>query len=172
MNIKIPDFPHSKILRRSLMGLAILIAVILIFQGGVFVGYRKASFSYRWSNNYERNFGGMMGGLNKEGRRSNFGMMGYLPASGAVGTVISVNFPEITIAGNSAGDAEKIAVISGETQVRKLHNTIKSSEIAAGDYVMVIGEPDTEGKIKAKLIRLMPAQSSAQRNSANTPTAQ
>jgi len=54
---------HPDILKWVIMGLAGFVVIVLIFGVGIFVGEMKARFSYRWAENYHKNFGGPSGGF-------------------------------------------------------------------------------------------------------------
>ena len=54
---------HDDVLKRLIIGLIYLAIVILIFGAGIFVGGTKARFSYRWAENYHKNFGGPRSGF-------------------------------------------------------------------------------------------------------------
>lgn len=131
---------------------------LFLFQAGVEVGYRKASFSHKWGDNYERNFGG-------RGGHNFFGVMGmmrgqraYLNAYGISGKVISITGRTMAVSG---GDAEKLVNISGNTIIRRFNENIKPEELIIGETVVVIGQPDESGVINASLVRIMPNMMSA-----------
>ncbi|TSC53659.1 MAG: hypothetical protein LiPW39_149, partial [Parcubacteria group bacterium LiPW_39] len=52
------------------------------------------------------------------------------------------------------GDVEKIILISEKTTIEKGRETIKKEELKAGDRVVIIGSPNEQGQIEAKLIRV------------------
>lgn len=146
------DFFQSKKFTKTLYAIGAVIAVLFIFQAGVFVGYKKASFSHRWGDNYHRTFGerdhkGLFfkGALQKD----------FSSAHGAMGKIISLDFPSFVI--ESSDNTEKIALISDKTVVRRFRETINPSDLNIDDFVVVIGSPDDQGRIGARLIRLMPS---------------
>ena len=74
--------------------MGIIIIGLLIFQAGMFIGYKKAGFSYRFGEDYNRTFG----------RQSEGGyFMGMMrPHSigrshGASGNIISIKLPNVVI---------------------------------------------------------------------------
>lgn len=131
------------------MGIGLAIIVLVIFQAGIFVGYKKASFSYRWGDNYSRNFGGRM-------NRPFMGMIRgeFSNAHGTIGKIIKIDLPTFVIESND--NIEKIIVLKNDTIIKKFRETIKPEDLKDNDSVVIIGSPDSEGKIEAKLIRLMP----------------
>ena len=70
----------------GLVGFAIL---ILTFGVGVKVGVSKARYSYRWAENYHRNFGGHQGGF--LGDLINFPQGEFINAHGVFGSIIKID---------------------------------------------------------------------------------
>lgn len=147
MNIK--DFFKSKLFTKILYGLGIVVVALLIFRAGMFVGYRKASFSYRWGDNYSRTFGG---------NHKNF-LLGvpkddFANAHGAVGKIIKIDLPTFVL--EDRDHIEKIVVINNNTFVRRFRETATSNDLKIGDFVVIIGSPNDKSEIEASLIRIMP----------------
>ena len=131
----------------------IFVIVLIIFQAGMYVGLRKARFSSRLGDNFERNFrdprsGGFM-------QRSFPGGAGMPIGHGAVGEIVSIALPLIVVAGPDK--LEKTVVVTKTTEVREFRNTVPANELAVGDFIIVLGTPNDEGQISAKLIRLAPS---------------
>ena len=147
---------ESKNLRRVLWGVGIAIAVLLIFQAGMFVGYRKAGFSYRWGDNYYRAFGGHRGGERMMGGRmmDSFRGKDFTNSSGAIGRIVSINLPVLTI--ENGDGIEKIILIADDTAVRRFRETINANELKIGDFVVVLGAPNDSAQVEAKIVRVMP----------------
>jgi hypothetical protein len=151
INIKI----SCDVLKWIIFGLAIFVAVVLIFGAGIFVGEMKARFSYRWAENYHKNFGGPQGGF-----------MGRLPGNlpppgdfieghGTFGEIIKINDSDFVIKGQ--GDVEKVVVVGKDTVIDEGRKTIKKEDLKVGDCAVIIGSPNESGQIEAKLIRIMPS---------------
>lgn len=135
--------------------LAVLLVLAIVFWAGTAIGYRKAEFSYLSSSNYFRAFG-MHGGVLGNG------MMGVIPdvdsllgGHGASGKVISVSLPNLIVSDGSG--TEKNILITGETVIRSARSTIASTSIKNNDLIVVIGEPNDNGSINDRLIRIMPS---------------
>ena len=146
------EFFRSKLFAGIIAGVCIMLFVLCIFEAGVVVGYHEASFSSRWGQNYGRNFGGseMMPGFpDMHGPNSN-GTMGKIIS---VSTVASTT----TIVVSDPQKPEEKIVINTDTIIRDHENTIPASSLSAGSYVVVLGAPDDQGEIQAKLIRVVPA---------------
>jgi len=128
--------------------LGILLAALVIFWAGTAVGYRQAGFSYRWSNHYAEVFGGS----------SPFSFRpdtdDLSAPNGAAGMIVAVHLPEVTV--KDPDQAEKVILISSNTVIRRFHGIATTSDIRTGDVLTAIGEPDSEGRIVATFVRLVP----------------
>ena len=149
-------FFKSKAFKWISYALGALIVLFLVFGAGMAVGFRKAHFSYRWVENGRRNMGnvsGLRGGFFRE-------MMGrdFTDAHGAAGSVVKIDAAAgaSTFVMKDGYGNEKVVVVGGETLIKSSRDTVPFSELKVNDRVIVIGEPDEDGQIEAKLIRLMP----------------
>lgn len=144
------DIHKSKTVRGILIGLGLAILVLVIFQAGMVAGHQKAKFGARFGDNFERNFGGPRGG-DFGGR---FPAPGMPSGHGAVGEIVSIALPHVIVAGPD--NLEKTVLIGTSTMVREFRDEISVEELQVGDFIVVLGNPNEEGQIDAKLIRLMP----------------
>jgi len=149
MNIK--DYIKSQAFKGVLVGIFIAIVSLVIFQLGVVVGGHKASFACRFGDNFERNFKDPKG---KFMQRSIPGGNNIPGGHGAAGKVISIALPLMVV--SSPDNLEKTVVIGSDTQVREFRNSISVDSLKVGDFVIVLGNPNKEGQVDAKLIRLAP----------------
>src|SRR3989344_5629856 len=139
---------QSKTMRGILMGLAIAVVLLAVFQAGQVIGYHKARFAGSFGNNFERNFLGSRSG----GIKMNFN--GGIPSGhGAAGEIISVNLPQIIVSGPDK--LEKTVLLGTSTLIRRFQGDIKGSDLRTGEFVVVLGNPNDAGQIEAKLIRIM-----------------
>jgi hypothetical protein len=142
-------FENPDVLKGVLICLGGFVALILVFGAGVKVGEIKARYSYRWAENYHKNFagprGGFMGGDWRKMPRSEF-----MEAHGAFGEIIELKDNGFVIKGR--GDTEKLIVITSDTVIKIGMETVEDG-LKIGDRVVVIGSPNSEGQIEAKLIR-------------------
>ena len=137
----------SRILARILIGIVALSALTAVFEIGVFVGFHKASFAYRWEKNYEHNFGDLpFGGAFIDSRLPN--------PHGATGTIGEVSLPTFTIIGER--ENEKTVRIATSTMLRAGTQTLSPADLTAGQKAVVIGTPNETGEIEAALIRIFP----------------
>ncbi|MDE2188679.1 MAG: hypothetical protein KGJ35_03050 [Patescibacteria group bacterium] len=144
------DILQSKKILAIASVLAILAFIVIIFELGVMVGYRKAAFEYNWGNNYYRVFGQ---------KNSMIGMMGDLDdlpaAHGVMGTIIRVQPPYAFIEGPN--NEEKTIFIGSSTNVVKYHTSINPSNLSEGEYIVVVGSPNAStSQIDANFVRVLP----------------
>jgi hypothetical protein len=127
-------------------------AVVFIFGVGVFVGLKKADFSFKWAEEYHRNFGGPRGGF-----FGNFlGLSHEFPnGNGCFGQIISINIPSKTLAVKDASGLEKNILIDDKTAITYQRQRLAFSDLKMGETIVAIGTPK-EGQIKAELIRVIP----------------
>ena len=158
MDEKLKKVFESKILVRILYGVGIFIVIMLIFSAGINVGFRKASFGKSWGENYNENFGMGRRGTPPSNIGQNWmnGMMGYFPnAHGAIGKIMKLELPSIIM--TDKDNIEKSILTKNDTKVEKVREKIKITDLKVDDFIVVIGSPNTQGQIEAKLIRLMPS---------------
>ena len=148
----IKKFFKKDVLRRVIVGLAGFVVILLVFGAGVEVGTMKARYSYRWAENYHQNFAGPKDGFFSEWR--NFPRGEFINPHGVFGSIIKID-GNIVIT-KSKDDVEKTVLVSENTLIQKGRETIKSSDLNVEENIIVIGSPNEQGQIEAKLIRVMP----------------
>lgn len=141
--------PQPDILKHIIIGLISFVIIVLIFSAGVWVGGSKAKYSYRWAENYHKNFGGPRSGFFSDWRSFPHG--DFIGGHGAFGEIIELNDFGFVIKGQ--GDVERIVITTDDTVVKKGRETVEDG-FKVGDSVTIIGSPNEEGQIEAKLIRL------------------
>ena len=136
------------------LGAALLIGaliLIIVFAAGVFVGLEKAKFSYRWGENYFRNFaGGPRGGPGQF-----FPDRNYFNPHGSDGQIIKIEATTVIIKDETG--TEKNIIVAADTAIRKDRIDLKLDDLKINDNIVVIGSPDDKGQIQAKLIRVIPS---------------
>ena len=142
-------FQNPDVLKWIIIGLAGFIVIILIFGAGMKVGTLKAKYSYRWADNYHKNFGGPSRGF--VGNWRSFPRSDFIEGHGAFGEIIEINASGFVIQGR--GDIEKIIVTTKDTVIKKGRETVEG-ELQVGIRAVIIGSPNEEGQIEAKLIRI------------------
>ncbi|MDD2697119.1 MAG: hypothetical protein PHE52_03135 [Candidatus Pacebacteria bacterium] len=141
---------NPDVLKWVIVGLAGFVILILIFSVGFFVGETKARFSYRWAENYHQNFGGP-----KEGFMAKplpFMPGDFIESRGTFGQIIQINDSDLVIKGKD--DAEKIILIKEDTVIESGREKVTKDTLKVDDYIVIIGSPNEQGQIEAKLIRV------------------
>ncbi len=138
----------SKISTGILAGIGIIVVIMLIFSAGIVVGFHKASFGRAWGENYERNFG-------MRPDRPMFGGDNFPNAHGTTGKIIKIELPTIIV--QDKDNTEKVVLIKDDTQIQKIKENIATNDLKIDDFIVVIGTPNKQGQIEAKLIRVMPS---------------
>ena len=75
----------------------------------------------------------------------------FIESHGTFGEIIKIN-GDLVIKGRD--NTEKIIIIKDDTTIEKGRTAIKKEELKVGDQVVVIGSPNDQGQIEAKLIRV------------------
>lgn len=148
---------QSKVFKGILGGILAFIALLLVFKAGTIVGFRKAGFSYQWGENYHRNFAGPRGGLFQD-----FSGRDFIDAHGVFGQIMKIDpstgsGQAATLVIKGRDDVEKIVLVKDDTVIRRLMETVKPSDLKVDDFIVVIGEPNNNGQIEAKFIRVLPS---------------
>ena len=142
-------FYNPDVLKWVIVGLVGFIVIILIFSVGMKVGTLKAKYSYNWAESYHKNFAGPRGGF--LGAWRGFPAGDFIGGHGAFGEVIEISDNGFVVKGR--GDVEKIIIISEETVIKIGSETVEDG-LQIGDRVVIIGSPNEDGQIEAKLIRV------------------
>ncbi len=142
---------NRDILKWVVISLAGFAVVVLIFGAGMFVGGMKAKFSYRWAESYHRNFGGPQGGFFGNWRKMPPLPGEFIEGHGAFGEIIELKDNGFVI--KDRGEIEKVIVTTKDTIIKKGMKTVEG-DLKVGEYVVIIGSPNEEGQIEAKLIRV------------------
>ena len=140
----------SKTVVTTLLVIIGVIILIIAFEGGEAVGYHKALFSYKWSENYEKNFAGPA----KPFRGAH--PDDFLNSNGASGIVLTYHGDILIIKDNN--NTEETITTASSTVIRKLNDTVGTSTVKIGDHVVVLGVPGASGNIEAKFIRILNTQ--------------
>jgi len=138
---------QSKTFKTAFWGIGGLVVLLLVFGAGMAIGFKKANFSFRWGENYHRNFGGPRGGMFND-----FMGRDFMNAHGNAGSIIKVDGNTLIIKGQD--NVEQTIVVSDQTMIRRQQDNLKVFDLKVDDRVTVIGSPNKEGQIEAKLIRV------------------
>lgn len=142
-------FFQSRLFLGVILGLAGLVLILLVFQLGTFVGFLKAKHSYAWGEKYFENLVGP-----NQGSFQNAVGGDFLQPHGVMGDILKIDNQNIVIKGQD--DIEKIIIVDDKTAIKNQRETILISGLRQGENIVVIGDPDDKGQIKASLIRVLP----------------
>jgi hypothetical protein len=147
------------ILKWIIVGLFAIVVIVLAFGLGVFVGERKAKFSYLWAENYHRMFAGPKAGFLGSLRMPPFPPFDeFIEGHGTFGEIIKIEGNSLVAKGRE--NVEKVIVVTEKTVIKSGREDIKFSDLKIGDMIVIIGSPNDKGQIEAKLIRVFPPKSS------------
>ena len=147
------DILDSKLFKGIILGIACLIILGFVFSLGVYVGAKRADFSFKWADEYHRNFGGPQSGFFGDfmGMNNNFAN-----PNGSFGQIISINNNILTVKDADGDNTEKTISVNDKTSIVYQRKNIKLSDLKVNENVVVIGSPDNNGQIQAELIRVLP----------------
>lgn len=162
MNIQ--ETMKSKKFKIAALVVGAFILALVSFAGGVAIGFHKAKFSYKFGENYERNFTGhgsaeMMGGRGSQGMMGDFGGRGFRNGHGIAGAIISVADNKIVI--KDRDGQENTISVSDQTLIKRGQSTISVNDLKNGEQIVVMGKPGDNGTINADLIRVFDNNNSA-----------
>lgn len=151
----------SKKFKIAALVVGAFILALVSFAGGVATGFRKAKFSYKFGENYERNFiggpfqgsmGGMMGDRGPRGMLPDFEGRGFRNPHGIAGSIISVADNKIVI--KDRDGQENTISVSDKTLIKRGRDTIGINDLKNDEQIVVMGRPGDSGTINADLIRV------------------
>jgi hypothetical protein len=142
------NFIQSKFLHGVLIGIAGLVAVLAIFALGMGVGAARASRFSRWCEANERQF-------SQPGPMGHMGVPAFpADAHGVFGDVLSTSGTSMTVEGQDGIEHE--VLFTSSTRVRSGQVDATTTDIRSNAHVGVLGDPDDQGGIEARLIRIFP----------------
>ncbi|MCX6763076.1 MAG: hypothetical protein NT093_04895 [Candidatus Moranbacteria bacterium] len=156
MNIQ--ETMKSKKFKIAALVVGAFILALVSFAGGVAIGFHKARFSYKFGENYERNFvggpfqGPGMMGRGSRGMMGDFGGRGFRNGHGIAGAVISVADNKIII--KDRDGQENTITVNDKTLIKRGQDTIGINDLKNDEQVVVMGQPGDNGTINADLIRV------------------
>jgi len=148
------NFIQSKPYMALALSAAIVAVIFLIFSIGMYVGFHKARFSYQWGENYHRNFAGPKGGFFED-----FGGKDFIDANGVAGQIMKIDGFTLIIKGRD--NMERIILVEEDTTIMRFKESVKLAGIKPDDFIVAIGEPNNQGQIEAKFVRILPSLSTS-----------
>jgi len=149
---------NSDVLKWVIIVIIGFVVVALIFSVGMLVGGMKARFSYRWAESYHKNFAGPQEGFLGDWRQLPPFPGDFIESHGTFGQIIKIEGDTLVIKGR--GDVEKVFLVTEKTIIQSGRKDIRISDLKVDDQVVIIGSPNEEGQIEAKLIRVFPPKTS------------
>lgn len=144
---------QSKSFRTVIWTLAVIILLLVVFSAGMYVGFKKADFSYQWGENYHRNFAGPRQGFGRD-IMGELGGKDFIDAHGTLGQIIKIDNSTLVVKG--IDNIEKIILVTDKTVINRFKDRIKISDLKVDEKIVTIGDPNNSGQIEAKLIRVLP----------------
>jgi hypothetical protein len=144
-----------KIFKTAAIAAGSITLALLIFGAGVSVGIHKARFSYRFGENYERNFmgprpegpmGEPMGFFRDMDGRD------FRNGHGIAGSIVSISDNNIVI--KDPQNKETSVSVTDKTVIKDRRNDVKITDLKQDEKIVVIGKPGDNGVINADLIRI------------------
>jgi hypothetical protein len=137
-----------------------ILLLFSVFSCGMAVGLKKARFSYKFADNYERNF------MGQENNDQHFGFMpaplpkfmddfsgrDFRNAHGIAGAILSVSDNIIIVLDHD--NKENTILVTDKTLIKSRRDDLSRSDLKTGDEIVVMGSPDENGKVSASLIRV------------------
>jgi len=151
----------SKKMKIAVLVVGFFLIVFVSFAGGVTVGLKKARFSYKFGENYERNFiggplpgpMGMMGDRGPRDMMRGFEGRGFRNAHGIAGAIISVADNKIVL--KDRDGQENTISVSDKTLIKRGQDTIGINDLKNDEQIVVMGRPGDSGTVEADLIRVL-----------------
>ena len=151
MEFNFNKFLQSKIFSVIVLSIAAFIILLFVFGLGFFVGSKRADFSFKWADQYHKNFAGPREGF--LGPMTN-PRNEFIDSNGTIGEIIKIDEEKLTIKGRE--NVEKIIIVNEKTTIVSQRNNIKITELKIGDNIITMGRPNNEGQIEADFIRIIP----------------
>jgi len=148
---KLKEFRQSKHFKTITLVIGAVLIALISFAVGMRVGFHKAKFSYKWGENYERNFAGPRGG-GPMGFMRDFQGRDFRNGHGTAGTIVSINNNNIVI--KDRDGKENTIAVTDKTIIKKNREDIKISDLKQNDQLVVVGNPGDNGVINADIIRV------------------
>ncbi len=127
----------------ALAAVSSLLILIIVFATGILVGFEKAKFSYSWGENYYQNV---------MGPRPPFPGNRFIDARGSAGQIVKIDNNNIVV--RDKDGSEKTIIVSNSTAIKKGVQDVNIKDLKVDDDIIVLGAPNQQGEIDAKLIRV------------------
>jgi hypothetical protein len=140
---KLSALVRSAAFAKVMLSVAALAVLAFAFRAGMEAGYRRAELACRFDQSFYR--------VGQPRPRAFFG--DTPDTHGAVGEIETVNLPTFVVEDNGR---EKVVRIDDDTDIMSASGPVEASELTEGQMVIVIGAPNDDAEVVAKLVRVMP----------------
>lgn len=141
------EYFNARAFKMTLCIIGGVVVLLLVFQAGLAIGFRKANFSFGWGENYHRNFGSPRQGFLPNVRGDDF-----INGHGVVGTIIKIDNNLIIMKDGSG--KEVIVKTDDKTDIKDGRDNVLVKDLETDERIVVLGIPEQDGSIMAKLIRI------------------
>jgi len=148
---KLKDFHQSKHFKIIILVVGAILIALVSFAVGLHVGFKKARFSYKWGENYERNFSGSPS-WGATGVFHDFEGRNFRNGHGLAGSIVSITDNNLVIKDRDGN--ENTVAVTDKTLIKKRREDIKTGDLKQNDQVVVVGNPGDNGVINADIIRV------------------
>ncbi|MFA5925511.1 MAG: hypothetical protein WC831_01125 [Parcubacteria group bacterium] len=150
----------SKMIKVAALAIGVFLVILASFAGGVAVGLKKARFSYKFGENYERNFVGSHrirpdfppGPQARPGLPFDPESRDFRNAHGLAGAVISISDNNIIV--RDRDGKENTVAVTDKTIIKRQSDDIKIGDLKKDDRIVVMGSPGDNGVVNADLVRV------------------
>lgn len=142
--------PRILVLIAAVVG--VMLVAVLSFAIGFTAGLHKARFSYRFGENYERNFVNSEEHSMKDRMLREMDGKFFRSGHGVVGEILSITSHTIVV--RSPEGQENSIEVTDTTVYRKGGDGVNLEALSVGDRVVVLGKPSDDGMVTADLIRV------------------
>jgi hypothetical protein len=122
-----------------------------MFNLGIGVGREMSRFTCNWTASYHKNFGGPQNGFLDAWTNQPPDMIN---SRGIFGKIVQINDDSLVV--QSQDNKEIVVIITSDTIVTKLRDHVAKETLKINDILVILGSPNTNGQIAAKLIRILP----------------
>lgn len=149
---KVTSRPQHRVLIIAAMVTGIVLVAVGSFALGFSAGLHKARFSYRFGENYERNF------MKSERQEMRDRIMKkvdgklFRSGHGVAGQILSIAEGSIIVSGSEG--QENSVITSDTTTIMKGGEKVSLTDLRTGERIVVLGRPSDDGSIQADLIRV------------------
>lgn len=131
---------------KFLLVMTIVTISLIMLNLGIIIGRKEGTNSCLWLEKYFLNFGGPRVGFREKPFKD------FVRSHGIFGEIIKINDNSLVLRGKD--DLERVVLLSSSTILKFKRQSISINDLKTGDNIVVIGQPNENGQVNAKFIRL------------------